>query len=137
MFSSIMVPVDLAHADSLEKALKAAADLSNFYHASVCIVGVTASAPSAVAHNTEEYAEKLDAFAAAQGEKHGVTYKAKAMVTADPAVDLGKTLETAAEDLNADLIVMASHVPGFADHIIASNAGHMAAHAKSSVLVVR
>ena len=137
MFSSIMVPVDLEHADSLEKALRTAADLSGLYNATASLVGVTASAPSAVAHNPEEYAEKLDAFAVAQQAKFGVVFAAKAMVSHDPAVDLVKTLEAAAEQLNADLIVMASHVPGFADYIIASNAGHLASHVNVSVMVIR
>ena len=39
--------------------------------------------------------------------------------------------------LRIDLIVMASHVPGVAEYVFASNAGYLASHADLSVLVVR
>jgi nucleotide-binding universal stress UspA family protein len=137
MYSKILVPVDLEHAESLEKALNTAADLAGHYGASVCLLGVTASAPSAVAHTPEEFAGKLDTFASEQGARHGASFATKTVVSHDPAVDLDKTLEATAEEMGADLIVMASHIPGFADHFIASNAGHVASHSKMSVLVVR
>lgn len=53
------------------------------------------------------------------------------------AADLGNVLIKAAEDLGVELIVMTSHVPGFIEHIFASNAGYVASHAKCSVYVVR
>jgi nucleotide-binding universal stress UspA family protein len=137
MYSSIIVPVDIEHGESLEKALKTAADLSDHYDAPACLVGVTTAVPSAVAHTPEEFSGKLDAFAKEQGAKHGVAFTSKVMVSHDPTIDLDKTLEAAAADVNADLIVMASHAPGVADHFIASNAGHLASHATVSVLVVR
>ena len=42
-----------------------------------------------------------------------------------------------AEAVHADLVVTASHNPGFAEHLFASNSGYLAAHAPVSVLVVR
>ena len=42
-----------------------------------------------------------------------------------------------ADRVDADLIVMASHIPGLADYVFSSNAGYLASHSKLSVFVVR
>ena len=137
MYKTILVPVDLEHADRLEKALTTAADLAKHYNADLYVVGVSSAAPGRVAHNPSEYAEKLAAFAGAETAKHGVPVKAKSMISHDPAVDLGDTLKRAASDVDADLVVMASHVPGFLDHIFSSRAGYLATHTSLSVFIVR
>jgi nucleotide-binding universal stress UspA family protein len=55
----------------------------------------------------------------------------------DPAADLDPTLLKAVEETGADLVVMASHVPGLTDYIWPSNGGTVARRAKVSVMVVR
>ncbi|MDX6752607.1 universal stress protein [Geminicoccaceae bacterium 1502E] len=137
MYRTIMVPVDLAHVDRLRKALATAADLARHYGIPVCYVGVTAATPGSVAHNPEEFAVRLDAFARSEAASYGHTASAKACTSHDPSVDLDKALMQAIRDTGADLVVMASHVPGLPDHIFASNAGWLASHAAVSVLVVR
>ena len=138
MYRRIMVPVDLAHIAGLDKALKTAAGLSKQYAVPVSYVGVAAAAPGAVAHNPAEFAAKLDAFAKDQAAAHGLSDASAAPYTShDPSVDLDQTLLKAAEDTDADLIVMGSHIPGFPEHIFTSNAGYVASHAKVSVFVVR
>lgn len=137
MFKKIMVPVDLAHADKLKRALDVAADLSKHYGASAHLVGVTAPQPSAVAHNPKEFVSKLESFAAKEGEARNAAFKTKAVTSHDPATDLDETLQTASHELGADLVVMASHVPGFAEHVIGSNAGYLASHSDLSIMVVR
>jgi nucleotide-binding universal stress UspA family protein len=137
MYRRIVVPVDIGHADKLEKALAISADLAKHYDAELHYVGVTAPPPSAIAHNPAEFAEKLQAFAAEQAVKRGVDIKADAVVSHDPVRDLDDALRHTIEELDADLVVMASHVPGFAEYIFASNAGYLASHANVSVLVVR
>ncbi|MBZ8135378.1 universal stress protein [Afifella sp. IM 167] len=137
MFKKIMVPTDLAHADKLDKALQLAGDLSKQYGAEVVLLGVSTSAPSAVAHDPAEYAEKLQAFAARQSEKWGAGFTSKPVASHDPARDLDQTLERQVKETGADLVVMASHVPGFFSHVFSSNAGYLAAHSAVSVFVVR
>jgi nucleotide-binding universal stress UspA family protein len=137
MYKKIMVPVDLRHTDKLEKAVATAADLSRFYKAPVQMVGVTVSAPSAAARNPEDFAGKLASFAAEESAKYGVEFGAHAITSPDPAVDLDDQLGQEAHDIGADLIVMGSHVPGFAEHLFSSNAGYLASHADISVFVVR
>ncbi|MEM7041432.1 MAG: universal stress protein [Pseudomonadota bacterium] len=137
MYKTIMVPVDLEHPDQLEKALSVAADLATQYHADLYAVGVTSSAPGRVAHNPTEYTEKLEAFVVEQTVRRGVRFQAKPMVSLDPAVDLDDTLKKAGAEIGADLVVMASHIPGFLDYILASRAGYLASHSDLSVFVVR
>jgi nucleotide-binding universal stress UspA family protein len=137
MYTKIMVPVDLAHVDKLDKALTTATDLARHYRIPVCYVGVTAEAPTSVAHTPKEYGDKLAAFGASQAEQHGLEVTTKAYPSHDPSIDLDRTLIDAAKENGADLIVMASHVPGLTDHIFHSNAGTVASYSKVSVFVVR
>jgi nucleotide-binding universal stress UspA family protein len=137
MFNKIMVPVDLKHSDQISKALAVAADLAQHYGAEVHLVGVTQSGPTEVAHNPKEYAERLATFAADQSNIYGCAFRAHTEVSHDPAIDLDRVLQKSADSIGADLIVMASHVPGFAEHVFASNAGYLASHARMSVMVVR
>lgn len=137
MYQKIMVPVDLAHIERLQKAISTATDLAKHYGIPICIVGVTAETPTEVAHTPKEFAEKLTAYGAGQSKEHGVTIDTAVYPSHDPAVDLDNTLITAAKENGADLIVMASHVPGLPEHIFASNAGAVASHAGVSVFVVR
>lgn len=137
MYRTIMTPVDLEHEDRLDKALATAADLAKHYQATLYAVGATSAVPSRVAHNPTEYASRLEAFAKAQTTSRGVEVKPLAKVSHDPAVDLDDILQKAADEIGADLVVMASHVPGFADFIFASRAGYLASHSNLSVFVVR
>lgn len=137
MYKAVMIPVDLAHVDQLAKAIQTAADLAKLYSAKLVVVGVTGTAPSDVAHNPAEFTQKLEAFAADQSAKHGHAIEARAITSHDPAVDIDETLEKAADEIGADLVVMASHVPGMLEYVIASRAGYLASHSSRSVFVVR
>ncbi|MDA7429862.1 universal stress protein [Primorskyibacter aestuariivivens] len=137
MFTNIIVPVDLAHEETLSKALQVSADLAKHYGAKVTYLGVTSNTPSSVAHNPDEFAEKLARFAAAQGEVHGVEAGSHAAIAHDPTVDVDDVLLRAVGELAPDLVVMASHVPGIVDYVWPSNGGKIAGHAKASVMVVR
>jgi nucleotide-binding universal stress UspA family protein len=132
-----MVPVDLTHVERLGKAIDTATDLAKIYSIPVLFVGVTAKTPTSIAHNPAEFAERLQDFGAKQSAEHGLTIETKAYPIQDPAADLAKTLISAAVENHADLIVMASHVPGFPDHFFIANAGSVALNAKVSVFVVR
>ncbi len=137
MYRKIMVPVDLAHIARLDKAITTATDLAKHYGIPICFVGVTAETPTEVAHTPGEFGDKLRAYGASQSQQHHLDIDTAAYPSHDPAVDLDKTLIAAAKDNGADLIVMASHVPGLPEHIFASNAGAVAAHSGMSVFVVR
>lgn len=137
MVQSIMVPVDLAHKGTLGKALTEAIKLARADGAGITLVGVTESAPSEAARSPAEFAEKFEVFAREVSAEAGFAVEAKPLVDVDVAADLGRVLISTAGEIGADLIVMASHVPGFLEHVFASNAGYVASHAKCSVYVVR
>lgn len=135
MYRKIMVPVDLGHLDRMERALGVAADLAKLYGAPVVYVGVTGVQPSPTAHSPEEFEGKLASFAANQASARGVAGEAHALVAHDPAVELDRQLLHAAEEIGADLIVAATHVPSFFGG--ASHGGALATHSTASVLLVR
>ena len=137
MYKKIMVPVDLTHAAQLTKALKTAADLSKHYQIPVCYVGITTETPSTVGHTPSEYAEKLEEFGRQQGDLHGHEVMTKSYASHDPSSDLNQTLLAAVNDTGADLVVMASHVPGVFDYIWPSHGGAVASHSDASVFLVR
>ncbi len=137
MYKVIAVPVDLAHVERLPKALETAAGLAKAYGATLYYVGATTETPSSVAHTPKEFQAKLERFAAERGAALGIEARAKSLVSLDPSVDLDRDLLKAFKEIDADLVVMASHIPGIKDHLISSNAGWIASHAKVSVFVVR
>ena len=140
MYKNIAVPVDLAHKDRLTKAIDTASDLARHYGAQVTYIGVTANAPGSQSHNAAEYEAHLKEFAEAQAKAHGHGVHVHVVVSHDPAADLDRDLQKAVEQLDADLVVMATHEPGLADHfwhLWPSHGGSMATHAKASVLLVR
>ena len=137
MFKKIMTPVDLAHKGDLKKALACTADLAKHYGAEVVYVGVTAATPGPTAHNPREFADKLEAFAKAEADEHGIKAAAETVISHDPATDVDDALLKAVKETGADLVVMASHVPNVLDYIWPSNGGKIAEHAKCTVMVVR
>lgn len=136
MFKHIMVPVDLAHTEALQSALKVAADLAEQYDARLTYVGVTGAQPSAIAHNPAEFGKKLADFAEEQKAKHAISHTSAHVITAhDPTVELDHALEDAVRKLEADLVVMASHIPRHFD--FGSHGGRVASHTGASVMLVR
>ena len=137
MFKKIMVPVDLAHLEALEKPLTVAADMARHYHAALCYVGVTTSQPSSVARTPEEYHQKLQAFAHEHAPDNGHEPDTRVYNSHDPAVDLDDFLVKAVDDIGADLVVMGTHLPHHIDAIMPANGSKVAAHTDVSVFLVR
>lgn len=138
MFKKIMVPVDLRHLDRLERALTAAAELSGRWSCPVVYVSVTTEQPSELAHTPAEFDQRLQDFARTEAKTRGVdTAEVRSYASHDPSVDLDDTLLRAIDETGADLVIVGTHRPGLAEHIFASNASYLAAHAPVSVMVVR
>ena len=137
MYSKIMVPVDLAHLEALERSLQIAADMARHYDAEICYVSVTANTPGPVARTPDEYERKLKAFAEAQSSRHGQPTSARMLISHDPTADLEQILVKAADDLGADLILMATHLPHKVDAIMPSHGDKVAKHSDVSVFLVR
>lgn len=137
MYTTIMVPVDLAHESTMDKAVNVAADIGKLYSASVWLVGVSVSAPSEAAYNEKVYRDHLAQYAQQKSLQHDLQFHHKAIHSNDPAVELDNALADTGKALGADLVVMASHVPRFMDHFFKSNASHLVAHTSISVFIVR
>lgn len=132
-----MIPIDLAHADKLKKAIDTAVALAKTHNAELAMIGVTGEEPSVAAHNPHEYEEHLAEFVAEQSRLHGIEIRPVPRVSVDVPAELPELLEEVAENEGYDLIVMASHTPGMLDHVFTSNAGHVASYSKASVFIVR
>nr|WP_272941071.1 universal stress protein [Methylophaga thiooxydans] len=63
--------------------------------------------------------------------------KSKAVTCNGPVTEPDRVLEKVDDEVGADLIVMASHVPGFMDYSFHANASHLAEHEHISVFIVR
>lgn len=137
MYNKILTPIDLTHVDRLAKAVDTAIDLARHYGVPLVFVGVTEAAPSPVAHNPQEYARKLAAYAEEQGRAHGFAAEAKAYTAHDPATEIDDALLKAVAETGADLVVMASHAPTIGDALVPSHGGRLAAHTGVSVFLVR
>ena len=137
MYSKILMPLDLEHADKMTKAIATAAELAKAHNSQLTMMSVTGRAPNAVAHDPAEYKRKLVAFVDAQAARYGIAINAVERESVDVAAELPQILGSEAEAHGYDLIVMASHVPGLMDHVFSSNACHIASYSALSVFVVR
>ena len=137
MFKHILVPVDLAHLGTLDRALLVAAQEARQHGARITYVSVSGTGPGAVAHNPEEFRTKLDEFARQQGEIHKIDAEALALFSNDVTTDVDDALLDAVKESDADLVIMASHKPGIAEYFWPSNGGKLASHAGTSVFLVR
>lgn len=137
MFKKIMVPVDLGHVDALEKALNVAANMAKSHDAEVVYVGVYSNLPAANTPAPDQYPDALAAFAKDQAKASRIKATSHPVFSHDTQAELMSLLMRAVDDTGADAIVMASHIPGWIEHVFHSNAGYMASHAAVSVFVVR
>lgn len=138
MTSRILVPVDLDNLEKLDKAFEIAAKTAKDHDATVTYVGVIDPVPTASKRREGFEAQKqLDAFAEMQAQTHGIRTDDHIALRGDLHLHVGREIIRAAENADCNLIVMASHVPGFKDHFLTSNAGYVATYAPMSVYVVR
>ena len=137
MYKKILVPVDLEHTEVLARALGIATQLAGLNDAELVFAGVHGGPPSEIAHNPGEFREKLEAFVRKQPFAETGKMSALPVYSLDPGVEVASSIIKAARDHDVDLVVMASHIPGWSEHIFHSNAGYVACHAPMSVFVVR
>ena len=137
MFKHIVAPVDLLHLDSLERALSVTAEMARLLGAKVTFVSVTIAGPSRIASGPDDFRAKLQHLVDGLNVKYGMSAAAHPVFSNDPTVDVDDALLRTVEELGADLVIMASHKPGFADYFWPSNGGRIASHSDVSVFLVR
>ncbi len=140
MFSSILVPLDLADTDLARPALATAVTLSQNSNGKIRLLNVLPMTPVMLA---EYVPADFDV------QQRQTSEEALAIIARESGVDATRIssavrqggiyheiLEEAAS-VKADLIVMTSHRPAMRTYFLGSNAGHVVRYAKCSVLVVR
>lgn len=141
MFKTVLLPIDLGSEASWIKALPAAIDLTAQGGTLHVVSVVPDNGFSLVAgYFPEDFAqkalhaasEKLEAWVAGHLVGTGVNYREHLVHGR-----IYDEIMQAADKVGADLIVMASHRPEAADHLLGTNAGRVVSHARQSVFVVR
>lgn len=139
MYSSILVPIDLEEPSSWSKAIPTALMLARCCDARLTLMTIVTDtvAGREAQWSAIGYRELLSTAAARLAlladELRGdmpVETKVAGGGICDGIVDL-------ADEVKADLIVLASHRPTMRDRLIGANASHVVRHAGCSVLVVR
>lgn len=141
MFKTILLPVDLSAEASWKKALPATLRLGEPENPVLHIVTVLPDFGMSVVSGyfdkdfeenaLHEVGEKLADWVRTHVPEH---------IEAHPHVMHGRVYDqiiTAADRLNVDAIVMASHTPELSDYLLGPNAARVVRHAKQSVFVVR
>jgi len=136
MYQTILVPIDLAHAEKGKAMIDVAKKLGG-KGTRITLMNVIEDIPAYVAvelpgeiiQNMKKNAQnELEALAKAAGLSAGVDIR-----SGRPA----PAILNAAEDLGVDAIVLASHRPGLQDYLLGSTAARVVRHANCSVLVMR
>jgi nucleotide-binding universal stress UspA family protein len=140
MFSSILVPLDLADTDLARPALATAATLSQTSNGKIRLLNVLPMTPVMLAEyvpadfdvqQRQTSEEALDIIARESG------VDAPRISTAVRQGGIYHEILEEAAAVKANLIVMTSHRPAMRTYFLGSNAGHVVRYAKCSVLVVR
>ena len=134
MYNNILVPIDLSRPDVGQKMVQMArrlggpdARITALYVESEIPGYVAAELPEGLLEENHKQAEAdLQAIADLGG--------AEAVVAKGHA---SHGILDKAEDIGADLIIIASHRPGLEDYLLGSTAARVVRHAKCSVLVNR
>ena len=140
MFKNILVAVDLEDGTGIDNLLRAAADIANTHRSQVHLLNIVAAAPVVVSQFLPENYEKM---ASGKIEKELAALAAKvdlAEGAADSSVrfgDIYQEILAHADNIGADLIIVASHKPDIGDYLLGSTASRIVRHASCSALVVR
>lgn len=136
MYKTVIVPVDLSHAERLLPMITAARTLAA-EDAEILLVNVIEDIPVYVQSQVpqsirderdEEVREHLRAIARENELGENIMVR-----TGHAATEI----LAAATEKKADLIVIASHKPGFGDFLIGSTAARVVRHAACTIHVVR
>jgi nucleotide-binding universal stress UspA family protein len=136
MYSTILVPIDMAHVAEGKTNIDLAAQHAAA-GAQIILLNVVEDIPNWAAvelpaglldQSMESAQNELKAIATASGMKMGVEVRTGHSYN---------TILEVAKEKDADLIIIASHRPGLQDYFLGSTAAKVVRHATCSVLVVR
>ncbi len=141
MYKNILVPIDVDQESSWEKALPIAVEFGKIFGARVHAMTVLPDFGTGVVggYFPPDFVEEATV---------GVQRKLETLVRSKVPPDLDVACHVTqgtiyekilylADEIGADLVVMASHRPELKDYLIGPNAARVVRHANISVLVVR
>ena len=139
MFKTILVPVDVSQLDGAINALSLAKDMASARGGKIVLLNVIEEIPNYIAAEIpaeifETANQRAQTEMTAFAEREGLAGDVEIVIRRGHA---GRDILEFADERKADMIVMASHDPGFADYFLGSTAGHVVRHAHCSVLVAR
>ncbi|MEJ8573917.1 universal stress protein [Microbaculum marinum] len=141
MFSTILVPIDLAEPESSHRALDAAFHMAHEYNSDVHVMTVVPDFGMSIVggYFPEGFEQK-----ALDGTRQRLDEYLEGAVPDNVDVkghvahgSIYEEILRVAKEVGADVIVMASHRPAMRDYLIGPNAARVVRHATQSVLVVR
>lgn len=149
MYKDVLVPIDIQHRSSWERTLPAAVQAAKEAGARLHVLTVV---PDMFAGVDWRYAIRGEQHGSLDYDRNELMQQAKERlqelvsnlvpqeVETEVMVRHGTVYEQileAADEVSADLIVMASHRPSLKDYLIGPNAARVVRHAQCSVQIVR
>ncbi len=136
MYNKILVPVDISHEERLPVMLEAAKLLGGG-NAKVLLTNVVEDIPTYV---TAQIPSEMLEDAQKNVIDHLKKLASEQEIDAEIIVKTGhpgNTILEIAEEKDVDVIVVASHKPGWEDYLLGSTAARVVRHAKCAVHVLR
>ena len=141
MFKSILLPVDLNSVETQHKAVRTAADLARSYGASLHVLTVVPDFGMTIVATFFPEGYEKEALERTNESLHEfVKQNIPAGLPVQHIVGQGSVHQEilrVAGEIDADLIVMASHRPELQDYLLGPNAAHVVRHTSRSVMIVR
>lgn len=141
MYKDILIPIDLNHESSWIKALPIAVDYCKTFGAQLHVITIVPDfgLPMVAGYFPEGFEDKMRKDANQHlhdfvKEHVPAEFKVQHIVVEGTAY---KEILRVAEEIKADLIIMASHHPELRDYLLEPNAERVVRHSDISVLVVR
>lgn len=139
MYKEILLAIDLEDENSWRKALPVAVEYAKTFGSRIHVISVVPEFGMVREYFPENYEEKLKESVKTQLHQFTSGHIPKEIqvqhIIAHGAIY--QEIITAADKVNADLIIMASHRPGLGDYLLGPNASRVVRHSSKSVLVVR
>lgn len=139
MYSSILVPIDLDEPSSWSKAVPTALAVARCFKARLTLATIVEEKVAAreAQWSAIGYRELLSTASARLGTLADGLRGDAPMETRVGTGSIGGGILDMAVQVEADLIILASHRPEMRDWLIGANASRVVRHARCSVLVVR
>jgi universal stress protein F len=136
MFKTILVPIEIGHADKVNSIINVAAK-NGYEDARIILLNVIEEIPRWAAVGLPANLQKKSLQ---NSQQELANISSACSVKTEVEVRAGHPYQTileVSEENSVELIVIASHKPGFQDYLLGSTAAKVVRHANCSVLVIR